>query len=75
MRRTVVGTFEDAEPARRGVDRLMKRGLAEDLEPVKTDETGRVLVTLRVPKDGVEDAREALLAAGAIAVAVDAKVS
>jgi len=76
VKRTVVGTFQNAEAARHGVDALVAAGLPKDeMLPVGTDESGRVLVTVHAPKDQVETAREALLDAGATAVAVDAKVS
>ena len=76
MKRTVVGTFENAEAARHGVDALVAAGLPKDeMLPVETDESGRVLVTVHTSMGLVETARGALLAAGATAVAVDAKVS
>lgn len=76
MKRTVVGTFDNAEAARHGVEALVSGGVPEDqLLPVETEESGQVLVSVHVPKDEVDATRQALLAAGATAVAVDAKVS
>ena len=58
------------------MDALVAAGLpVDEMLPVETDASGRVLVTVHAAKDRVETAREALLGAGATAVAVDAKMS
>lgn len=71
MHRTVVGQFETPAAAALGVEKLREHGF--ELDQVRDDES--ILVSIHVHKSRIEEAREALLSAGAVSVSVDAPAS
>ena len=71
MRRTVVGQFGTPEAATLGMEKLREHGFEiDDLRDAKS-----LLVSIHVHKSRIDEAREALLSAGALSVSVDAPAS
>jgi hypothetical protein len=68
---TVVGQFESPAAAVRGIETLRAHGFEID----QVRDATSVLVSVHVKKARVDEARVALLAAGAVSVSVDAPAS